>query len=561
MAAVFKSIGASISKASSAPALKALMSVKILLAGGIATVGAVVLLAFRRRSAGNSAQLPAAPPVKKKPRKRRKPVYTRRERVVSGLRLAGLIMATLGLVAFALWRLDVARQVESVRIVAENPKSAGFLLAQALKSVVERHYPKVAITVSESAGDPESLQRLRSDSAQLAVVSAGFGSVPPARTIAVLFSQPVQILVHSTAPAATGKKPGAASAAAITTFAGLKNRKIGLVPQGPQYASFLSLAAYFGFKAEDFSFDGGDDTSAGTHFVSKEADALFRVAPLNDPAIAGVVASLGAGNGRFLPLEQGSSLHLRDGSFIPAVIPAGAYSADPPFPAEAVPTVQVEKLLLCRDNTPAAVVQAIANVVTTYKGELAAAIPGDNGPVRNLVSQIAQPATNPGLNPPVHESALALYQHRPQPFLAAWGDLLLFGLSLAALIPLWVFLIRSRPRARRLSFGRQYTMRVTQVMENAGKLEFVGRHGVLKTELLRILSDAIQDFEDKELTAAQFQDFQSVWKSAMDLVNEREGAWAVPAATPAPLPVSAEGPRARSTTLAAFLGIVPRVKA
>src|ERR1700722_83371 len=87
------------------------------------------------------------------------------------LRLA-LIAATLCLLvilAVVYWQQS---KVEHLTLAAGASSGESYLLGSALKTVVERHYPRIRITLLETGGTVENLQMLQDGRAQLATPQA-----------------------------------------------------------------------------------------------------------------------------------------------------------------------------------------------------------------------------------------------------------------------------------------------------------------------------------------------------------------------------------------------------
>ena len=76
----------------------------------------------------------------------------------------------------------------SISVAAGTRKTESYVLAQALKTVTERHYPRLKITILEIEGAAEPLER---GSVQLAVAQSDAPAGPSARSVAVLSKQRV----------------------------------------------------------------------------------------------------------------------------------------------------------------------------------------------------------------------------------------------------------------------------------------------------------------------------------------------------------------------------------
>ncbi len=86
-------------------------------------------------------------------------------------------------------------KTEYLTLAAGAPSGESHILGKGLKTVVERHYPRVRITLLETGGTVENLQMLEDGRAQLATAQADIAPGPRARALAVLYYDAFQLLV------------------------------------------------------------------------------------------------------------------------------------------------------------------------------------------------------------------------------------------------------------------------------------------------------------------------------------------------------------------------------
>jgi TRAP transporter TAXI family solute receptor len=142
------------------------------------------------------------------------------------LRLA-LVAATLCLfviLAVIYWQQS---KVEHLTLAAGASSGESYLLGSALKTVVERHYPRIRITLRETGGTVENLQMLQDGRAQLATAQADILPGDRARAVAVLYDDTFQLLVPKDSPA--------------KSLIDLQGRRIALAQSGGQFQSFLGV--------------------------------------------------------------------------------------------------------------------------------------------------------------------------------------------------------------------------------------------------------------------------------------------------------------------------------
>jgi len=175
---------------------------------------------------------------------------------VPGLALLSLLLAV-G-VGLAIYQRN--RKYE-LTIAAGARSGESYVLAQALKTVAERHYLNLRMTVRETGGTSENLALLERKEAQLAAAQADVPAGPSTRLVALLYADVFQLLVQKDSP--------------VGWFPVLVGKRIALPRQGGQYQSFLKVAEHFGLSASDFQFLDADISTEA--FVRSEADAIFRV--------------------------------------------------------------------------------------------------------------------------------------------------------------------------------------------------------------------------------------------------------------------------------------------
>lgn len=207
------------------------------------------------------------------------------------LALAALSLALIAVLAMA-WLQSSKTQYLTLAAGASSGES--YVLGNALKKVVERHNPRIRITLLETGGTVENLQMLEDGRAQLATAQADISPGPRARAVAVLYDDTFQLLVLKDSPA--------------QSLVDLQGRRIGLAQSGGQFQSFLRVVEHFGLHPSDFQFVGANDQAAADAFLNGRADALFRVRAIGDPSIEQLVHS---GRVRFLPIAHAAAMKIK----------------------------------------------------------------------------------------------------------------------------------------------------------------------------------------------------------------------------------------------------------
>src|SRR5271154_6501737 len=170
--------------------------------------------------------------------------------------LVSLSVALVSGLAIALWQ---RAKTEHLTLAAGASSGESYILGNALKTVLERHYPKIRITLLETGGTVENLKMLEDGRAQMATAQSDILPGPKTRSVAVLYDDTFQLLVPKNSQ--------------LHNFVDLQGQRIALAQSGGQFQSFLHVADHFGLHQADFQFVGTSDESAFDAFLNGRAEA------------------------------------------------------------------------------------------------------------------------------------------------------------------------------------------------------------------------------------------------------------------------------------------------
>jgi len=416
-----------------------------------------------------------------------------------------LSLATIAIIIVGVSRLLPRFGTHKIIIAAGSADGESLPLLKAVKAVAELYDPGLEISFLDTAGSVDSLNRLERGEAQMVVTEADIIAGPSARSVAILYQDTIQVLVHN--------DPN------IKRFADLRGKRIALVrSQGP-FNTFLLLAQHFGMRESDFSFIGADEAGAERAFTRGEADAFFAVRPLHAGALSTLVA---AGGVSFLPIEDALALHLDVPAFESAAIPKDTYIGTPMVPSADVPTISSDRLLLARSDVPDIVTYEITQVLMERRQEIVAAIPDTARAVRMLPANIRAPDGRNSLAAGLHPGAATYYNHGEISF--SENDR--FG-AVAAVIGLtiaWVWTLRSSLRRRQKAYSDIFNRRVVELMRDSQTVRGKPRLLTIRHELLQMMMKAVIDLDNDHLSEQSFQISRVIWQIAFDLIRERVAA-------------------------------------
>ena len=419
--------------------------------------------------------------------------------------IIGLTVLSAAISGFLVLNWMERTRVYRVTIAAGASTGESFVLGQALKTVIQRHHPNIQLTVLETGGTAESLALLEQGRVGLAAAQADVPVGSSARLIAVLYEDTFQLLVRK------GSR--------VKTFADLRGKRVALATSGGQYQSFLRVAEHFGMTSADCTFVGATDEDADRMFVANQADAVFRVRALGNPAIWKLVQ---AGNAEFVPIDQARAMQIQLAAFRPSVIPQGAYLGAPPIPPSDLPSVGVQRTLLTRADTSEDVVQAITAQLMEGRQELSFAIPDDRAEVRALLAGVKPPDMPVGLGPPVHAGAQQYYDKDKPAFVEEYADFVALILTIVLLVGSWGWELRHWVRGgqknRADEYSHEVVLLITRTQAARDRMALEG----IRTELFALLTKVVRALDVDEITDESFQSFRVVWQIALDLLRERQ---------------------------------------
>ena len=418
--------------------------------------------------------------------------------------LTAIAAASLAIIGGTVRAFFQGAKTQPLTLAAGSKTGESYLIGNALKTVVERHYPKIRIMLLETGGTVENLRMLDEGRAQLATAQADISPGPAARILTVLYDDAFQLLVYDKSP--------------FHTFADLRGARMALPQSGGQFQSFLRVAAHFGLREVDFRFIGSTDEAAEDAFSRGQADAIFRVRALGNPSIEAMVRS---GAMRFLPIEHAAAMKIQQPAFDPALIPQGAYLGNPPVPPQDLPTIAVHRTLLARDDANADAIRAITGVLIEERQEIVKEIPGSMTEVRLLLAQVRRPEAQAGLGPPLHPGATNFYDRDKPSFLKANADYIGLLVTLALMAASWIWELKRWVERQQKNAADLYSKRVITLMTSAKEVSSLTALEQIWRDLLAILAEAVRDLDSDKLSEESFESFRSILELAIDVTRDR----------------------------------------
>lgn len=429
-------------------------------------------------------------------------------------RLLPFILAAAILALFAIpWLVYYRDQTKSHTLTVSTGQTGGVYhpLAEAMAAAVSRDHPRLNFKLLPSDGSVMSMRRLESGEAGLALLQNGTPGSNNVRVIAPLYQEVLHILVHADSPAKT-----------LRDLHGM-NLAIGPEQSGTRQV-VRRLFSHYGFDPGEFHPSFDNTTTACQDLIDGNLDAVFAVIGVHSEAIhtamaTGALRLIGLGEpGTFGGEVEGLRLH--HPNITPYVIPANTYPSTSDTlagrPFQAVQTITVPSLLVCRSDLPESVVNEITSSIFTNRAPLVSTHPA--------AAQIHEPADPTSLSYPLHPGADAYYHRHDPGFLVTYAEVIALVLSLA--ITLWGTVIAVRKwlglkeKDRIDEYYTQIDEILTYLQEN--KILPVEELTSLDSKLSALRHKAVQQLVAEELQANEsFRIFQVLLANSQSDVRLR----------------------------------------
>ncbi len=420
---------------------------------------------------------------------------------ITKLVTVSLISMSLGSVGWLASDLWARNRTHKLVLAAGSSTGESFILARAIGKVVEAKVPRVQIEVQESKGTTDNLDRLDRNQADLVTAQADVPAGDKARTVAILYSDSFQLVVQG--------------ASSIQKFPDLKGKRLGLAAKGGQYDSFLQVAQHFGLTDKDFTFVGDSDQSADTAFQQKQVDAVFRVRAIGNAQIANLIQFSG---GRLVPIDQADAMRVKHPAFEPSKLPKGSYRGnDPSVPAEELPTVNVQRLLLAHAKLDTDLLREITQAINDNRREIQALIPKEVSNAAPLVSNLRRPDSTGGTGIPIHPGALSYYDRDEPTFFQKNAEYLGLILTLILLFGSWVWELRSWMERRRKDIADSYIKQILDVMNSCQASTISRQDALLKID--SVFEKVAVELVEEGISEESFRTFNEAYKSVRDVID------------------------------------------
>jgi TRAP transporter TAXI family solute receptor len=407
-------------------------------------------------------------------------------------------LGIVGAIASAFVLLQENTRVHRLTLASGSPTGEYYAFSQAFAEVISRNHPRIDIEVIETDGSQNNMTLLRDNQAQLALVQSDTPVEPPARAVALLFPE----MFHLMARTDSG----------IASMADLRGKRVALMPEGSgSYALFWPLSEHYSLTPQDMVIQPMPPAEAHAALQVGDVDALFRVITLGNPAVKELLLSDSV---QLLPIDQIDALQLSLPYLDARVIPKGTYDGGQPIPAEDLPVVAVNALLVAHQELPAEVVTALTRTLYEHRNELVNLYP--------KAAMIRLDTSGEDLGLPLHEGARAYYTQDQPEFIVEYAEPigLLVSVGVLAISGLWQF--RMWWLGKQKNRADTYNLEILDLIDQIHQTKSVKELNQLRQKLFDILKRVVTDLDVDRITSESFESFTFPWEIAINTIRHQE---------------------------------------
>jgi TRAP transporter TAXI family solute receptor len=407
-------------------------------------------------------------------------------------------LGVLGAIASIAVLLRENTQVHRLVMASGSQTGEYYAFSQAFAEVVARNHANIQIDVIETAGSENNMALLRDSKAHLALVQSDTPVEPPVRAVALLFPEMFHLIARTDAD--------------IASVADLQGKRIALMPEGSgSYALFWPLSEHYSLTPDKVTTLPMQPSDAHDALLQGDVDALFRVITLGNPAVKELLL---ANSVQLLPIDQIDALRLSLPYLDARMIPKGTYDGGRPIPAEDLPVVAVNALLVAHQDIDPEVVKELTRTLYEHRNELVNLYP--------KAAMIRLDTSGEDLGLPLHEGARDFYTQDEPEFIVEYAEPigLLFSVGVLAISGLWQF--RMWWLGKQKNRADTYNLEILDLIDQIQQARSLKELHTLRQQLFDILKRVVTDLDVDRITNDSFEAFTFPWEIAINSIRHQE---------------------------------------
>jgi len=365
------------------------------------------------------------------------------------LRLLALALLPILVIGVGFWLLHQQRSLPDEIVLGTGvPGGTYFGLGEGIAALLDRELEGISVVSVPTEGSTDNVDKLRRGEILFGFVQNDAEGDASLRTVARLYAEVLQVVVRRDAGI---EGPG-----------DLVGRRVSVGPQGSGTERlFGKMLRHYGISEADYQpfHRGGEE--AVEPLLRGEVDAAVFLAGLSTPAVRDL---LKRGDVRLLPVVSGETdvaalegLQHELTGVSATVVPAHIYGWEP---AQPVPTLSVEALLVTRREVPDHLVRAVTRTLFENRFELTE--------LASAASEMEELRDSRGLRFPLHPGAAGYYARNDPPFVVVYAEAISLGLTLLLGAGSGLLALREWSRRRRKNRIDAYYLEAESIPGAAG---------------------------------------------------------------------------------------------
>ena len=414
----------------------------------------------------------------------------------------------LGLVAIAVlaaaitWIATRPPDEPTVLRVAAGPRgSDGHTLMTEVSQVVARYSEDLRLTVVPTRNSAINANLLRDGEVELATIEASTPPIEGLGFVADLFPDFFVFIVR----AETG----------VTRIEDLADLRIAVPePNTVEQRAFWSVISHYGVPPEAFRFAPTNLRRASARLLRGEANALFTLSSIRDPSLIRLIeeTTIRRVPIRFLPVDQAAAMALKRPFLSPTTIVKGAFSGQPPLPANDVPTAALHRILVASDAADEEAVAELTRVLFENRLDLVIRMP--------LTSAITGREEN-GVTLPLHPGAQRFYDRDKPSFLQENAEPMAFIVTILGILASALLALRRAVLAKAKNRADKHNITLLDLSRRAREAATLEELRIVRGELFELMEQVVEALDRDDVTEEGFQSFSAIWESVRSVTRDR----------------------------------------
>jgi uncharacterized protein len=407
----------------------------------------------------------------------------------------------ISIAAAAIFGLQWAREQQQVTnlVIATGGKDGEYYaFAQAFATVVNRHQPKIQVSVLATEGSRQNLNLLDQQQVQLAIVQSDTTIQDSVQVVTSLFPEVFHLIARPNS--------------GIRQIGDLQGKRVALMPKGSgSYNLFWSLSRHYGLKESDFTPVPLPPDDAYKALRQGEVDALFRIIAIGNSHTGELLKTT---NASLVPIDQVESLQLSFPFLEATRIPKGTYDGAGPIPSKDLAVVGVRAMMVTHTSVEPEVIEKITQTLFESKNELIQIYP--------RAASIQLPEASQSLGFPFHSGAQNYYNQEKPSFLVEYADIVGVLTSLIVLVASGLWQLRSWFLERQKDRADKYNLKLLELIAAIQAADDFQHLQTIHKQLFEIFREVVVDLDQDRLSPESFQSFTVPWEMAITTLRHRE---------------------------------------